>query len=90
MYIQIHSLLSFFFAGKYETLLDDSALALYLTGAENVTFPSGHKPSNTRAYLRQYFDPLPISAIRHLYEIYADDFKLFDYGLDDVLGFEFG
>ncbi|XP_058977224.1 carbohydrate sulfotransferase 13-like [Musca domestica] len=76
--------------GKYETLLDDSALALYLTGAENVTFPSGHKPSNTRSYLRKYFDPLPISAIRHLYEIYADDFKLFDYGLDDVLGFEFG
>uniref|UniRef100_A0A1L8ECK9 Carbohydrate sulfotransferase n=4 Tax=Haematobia irritans TaxID=7368 RepID=A0A1L8ECK9_HAEIR len=76
--------------GKYETLFDDSALALYLTGAENVTFPSGHKPSNTRAYLRKYFDPLPISAIRHLYEVYSDDFKLFDYGLDDVLGFEFG
>ncbi|KNC22804.1 hypothetical protein FF38_08053 [Lucilia cuprina] len=76
--------------GKYETLLDDSALALYLTGAENMTFPTGHKPSNTRAHLREYFDPLPISAIRHLYEVYADDFKLFDYGLDDVLGFEFG
>ncbi|XP_013114439.2 carbohydrate sulfotransferase 13 [Stomoxys calcitrans] len=76
--------------GKYETLFDDSALALYLTGAENVTFPSGHKPSNTRAFLRHYFDPLPISAIRHLYEVYSDDFKLFDYGLDDVLGFEFG
>ncbi|XP_065356757.1 carbohydrate sulfotransferase 11 [Calliphora vicina] len=76
--------------GKYETLLDDSALALYLTGAENMTFPTGHKPSNTRAHLREYFDPLPISAIRHLYEVYADDFKLFDYGLEDVLGFEFG
>lgn len=78
------------FLGKYETLLDDSALALYLTGADNITFPTGTKPSNTRASLRKYFDPLPISVIRLLYEVYTDDFKLFDYGLDDVLGFEFG
>lgn len=77
-------------AGKYDTLLDDSALALYLAGAKNLTFPTGHKPSSTRANLRKYFDPLPIGAIRHLYEIYEEDFRLFDYGMDDVLGFEFG
>ncbi|XP_030383654.1 carbohydrate sulfotransferase 11 [Scaptodrosophila lebanonensis] len=76
--------------GKYETLLDDSALALYLAGGKNLTFPTGHKPSSTRANLRKYFDPLPIGAIRRLYEIYEEDFRLFDYGLDDVLGFEFG
>ncbi|EDW64341.1 carbohydrate sulfotransferase 11 [Drosophila virilis] len=76
--------------GKYDTLLDDSALALYLAGAKNLTFPTGHKPSSTRANLRNYFDPLPIGAIRHLYEIYEEDFRLFDYGMDDVLGFEFG
>ncbi|EDW12877.1 carbohydrate sulfotransferase 13 [Drosophila mojavensis] len=76
--------------GKYDTLLDDSALALYLAGAKNLTFPTGHKPSSTRANLRKYFDPLPIGAIRRLYEIYEEDFRLFDYGLDDVLGFEFG
>ncbi|XP_020809204.1 carbohydrate sulfotransferase 13 [Drosophila serrata] len=76
--------------GKYDTLLDDSALALYLAGANNLTFPTGHKPSSTRANLRKYFDPLPIGAIRKLYEIYEEDFRLFDYGLDDVLGFEFG
>ncbi|XP_030561257.1 carbohydrate sulfotransferase 11 [Drosophila novamexicana] len=76
--------------GKYDTLLDDSALALYLAGAKNLTFPTGHKPSSTRANLRKYFDPLPIGAIRHLYEIYEEDFRLFDYGMDDVLGFEFG
>ncbi|XP_054742661.1 carbohydrate sulfotransferase 13 [Anastrepha obliqua] len=76
--------------GKYGTLLDDSSLALHLAGADNLTFPTGHKPSNTRAHLRLYFDPLPISAIRRLYEIYMDDFRLFEYGLEDVLGFEFG
>ncbi|XP_011192436.1 carbohydrate sulfotransferase 11 [Zeugodacus cucurbitae] len=76
--------------GKYETLLDDSSLALYLAGAANLTFPTGHKPSSTRAHLRSYFDPLPINAIRRLYEIYMDDFRLFEYGLEDVLGFEFG
>ncbi|KMY90624.1 carbohydrate sulfotransferase 13 [Drosophila simulans] len=76
--------------GKYDTLLDDSALALYLAGADNLTFPTGHKPSSTRANLRNYFDPLPIGAIRKLYDIYEDDFRLFDYALDEVLGFEFG
>lgn len=78
------------FPGKYDTLLDDSALALYLAGADNLTFPTGHKPSSTRANLRNYFDPLPIGAIRKLYDIYEDDFRLFDYALDEVLGFEFG
>ncbi|KAH8305465.1 hypothetical protein KR018_006634 [Drosophila ironensis] len=76
--------------GKYDTLLDDSALALYLAGAENLTFPTGHKPSSTRANLRTYFDPLPVSVIWRLYEIYEQDFRLFDYNLEDVLGFEFG
>ncbi|XP_014103305.1 carbohydrate sulfotransferase 11 [Bactrocera oleae] len=76
--------------GKYETLLDDSSLALYLAGADNLTFPTGHKPSRTRAHLRSYFDPLPINAIRRLYEIYMEDFRFFEYGLEDVLGFEFG
>ncbi|XP_017086710.2 carbohydrate sulfotransferase 13 [Drosophila eugracilis] len=76
--------------GKYDTLLDDSALALYLAGANNLTFPTGHKPSSTRANLRNYFDPLPIGAIRKLYDIYEEDFRLFDYALDEVLGFEFG
>ncbi|EDV30961.2 uncharacterized protein Dana_GF14777 [Drosophila ananassae] len=76
--------------GKYDTLLDDSALALYLARARNLIFPTGHKPSSTKANLRTYFDPLPIGSIRRLYEIYEDDFRLFGYGLDDVLGFEFG
>ncbi|XP_017056553.1 carbohydrate sulfotransferase 13 [Drosophila ficusphila] len=76
--------------GKYDTLLDDSALALYLAGASNLTFPTGHKPSTTRSNLRKYFDPLPIGVIRELYDIYEEDFRLFNYGLDEVLGFEFG
>lgn len=80
----------FYFIGKYETLLDDSALALYLTGDNNLTFPTGHKSSGTRSQLKKYFDPIPVGAIRKLYEIYLDDFRLFDYGVEQVLGFEFG
>lgn len=70
--------------------MDDSALALYLTGAYNFSFPAGQKQSNTRNLMREYFDKLNLAAIRGLYEIYSDDFRLFDYSLDEVLGYEFG
>lgn len=74
--------------GKYETLIDDSALALHLAAAGNLTFPTGQRTSGTNVLLRQYFDRVPISVIRSLYKLYEDDFKLFDYTLEDVLGYE--
>lgn len=40
--------------------------------------------------MHEYYDKLNISAIRALYDIYEDDMRLFDYNLDDVLGYELG
>lgn len=73
--------------GKYETLLDDSALALHLAGV-NITFPRSHRSSGTSELLREYFNRVPIGVIKSLYKLYADDFKLFGYSLEDVLGYE--
>uniref|UniRef100_A0A6B2E7X2 Carbohydrate sulfotransferase n=1 Tax=Phlebotomus kandelakii TaxID=1109342 RepID=A0A6B2E7X2_9DIPT len=75
--------------GKYETLIEDSALALQIINA-TVTFPAGQRTSGTSERMRTYFDTLPIGTLRGLYQLYENDFKLFGYSLDDVLGFELG
>lgn len=76
--------------GKYETINDDSALALHMIGADNVTFPTVTRTSGTSEKLLHYLDQLPLGLIRNLYKVYEKDFKLFDYNLDDILGFELG
>lgn len=76
--------------GKYETINDDSALALHMIGADNITFPKVTRTSRTSEKLRHYIDQLPLGLIRNLYKLYESDFKLFDYNLDDILGFELG
>jgi chondroitin 4-sulfotransferase 11 len=76
--------------GKYETINDDSALALHMIGADNVTFPRVTRTSGTSEKLQHYIDQLPLGLIRNLFKLYEDDFKLFDYNLDDILGFELG
>lgn len=73
--------------GKYETLIDDSALALHLAGV-NITFPTSQRTSNTHDLLREYFEQVPVGVTKSLYKLYADDFKLFGYNLEDVLGFD--
>lgn len=78
------------FPGKYETLVDDSVLALHMAGADNYTFPSSQRTSGTGERLRDYFNSIPIAVTRSLYKLYEDDFKLFGYGLEEVLGFELG
>lgn len=74
--------------GKYETLIDDSALALHLAGVTNLTFPSSQRTSGTSELLREYFSKVPLGVTRSLYRLYEDDFKLFGYSLEDVLGYE--
>lgn len=73
--------------GKYETLIDDSALALHLANV-NITFPTSQRTSGTSELLREYFNRIPVSVTKSLYKLYADDFKLFGYSLEDVLGYE--
>lgn len=74
--------------GKYETLIDDSALALHLVGVTNLTFPSSQRTSGTGELLRKYFSAVPLGVTRSVYRLYRDDFKLFGYSLEDVLGYE--
>lgn len=74
--------------GKYETLIDDSALALHIIGLDNLTFPAGQKTSGTSELMTKYFDPFPMKITRNLYKVYEDDFKLFGYTLEDVFGLE--
>ena len=78
------------FLGKYETLIDDSALALHLVSADNLTFPASQRTSGTSERLVEYFRKIPLSTLHSLYKIYEDDFRLFGYSLEDVLGFELG
>ncbi|XP_077296186.1 carbohydrate sulfotransferase 11 [Arctopsyche grandis] len=76
--------------GKYETLLDDSILALNTINASHIPFPRDIRTSGTADKLRQYYGSLPLDLIRRLYEVYKADFKLFNYNLQDILGFDLG
>lgn len=76
--------------GKYETLQDDAALLLDTIGARNVTFPTVKTSGGTAAKLISYFEDLPMRTIRNLYKLYEVDFKMFEYGLEEILGLELG
>lgn len=77
--------LNYHFIGHYETLSQDAKTILEMIGAPPIVFPvtrAGH----TKDRLREYFQQLSIFTIEHLYKKYLADFKLFGYGLEELLG----
>lgn len=78
------------FIGKHETLFQDSDYLLkHVAGVADVKFPRG-PDSNTSSQLASYFTSLDHGTILRLYGTYELDFKLFDYNLQNILGYEVG
>lgn len=68
-------------------MAEDAKAILAMIGAPSINFPvtrNGH----TREKLRFYLQQLSIYEIEALYKLYKYDFKLFGYGLEDILGFD--
>lgn len=81
---------SYDFIGRHESLFQDSDYLLrHVVGAPEVKFPKG-PDSNTSTQLAKYFAPLRHDIILRLYGIFELDFKLFDYDLQNILGYEVG
>ncbi|KAJ8916635.1 hypothetical protein NQ315_000280 [Exocentrus adspersus] len=79
--------LNYTFISHYETLSQDAKTVLDMVGAPNIIFPmtrNGH----TKEHLRMYFQQLSIYEIQALYKMYQPDFKLFGYGLEEMLGYD--
>lgn len=80
----------FYFSGKYETLVDDSLLALHTINASYVQFPRLAHTSGTFEKLYKYYTQLELPLVRKLYKLYKYDFRIFDYDLDNIVGFDLG
>ncbi|KAJ9598199.1 hypothetical protein L9F63_011119 [Diploptera punctata] len=76
--------------GKYETFDQDSEFILKQIGVTNIAFPHAPKSSRTTSNLEKYFSTLEHKIVMQLYNVYAKDFKLFGYSLEDMLGYEAG
>nr|CAI5818783.1 unnamed protein product [Callosobruchus analis] len=75
------------FVGQYETISEDAKTVLAMVNAPDVVFPVT-RTGNTKSWLRFYFQQLSVHEIHQLYKLYEADFKLFGYGLEDILGYE--
>ncbi|XP_050499925.1 carbohydrate sulfotransferase 11-like isoform X2 [Diabrotica virgifera virgifera] len=79
--------LNYTFISHYETINDDSSTILRMVKAPNLLFPVT-RSKRTKDNLRFYFQQLSIYEIEFLYKLYEADFKLFGYGLEDILGYD--
>ncbi|XP_049886586.1 carbohydrate sulfotransferase 11 [Pectinophora gossypiella] len=83
-------LIKYTLVGKYETLLDDSQLALHTINASHIQFPHLAHTSGTSEKLHTYFSQLDLPLIRKLYKLYKHDYRIFNYDLDNIVGFDLG
>ncbi|XP_022820826.1 carbohydrate sulfotransferase 11 [Spodoptera litura] len=83
-------LIKYTLVGKYETLLDDSTLALHTINASHIQFPRLDHTSGTAEKLHRYFSQLDLPLIRRLYKLYKHDYRIFNYNLDNIVGFDLG
>ncbi|XP_050475922.1 carbohydrate sulfotransferase 11 isoform X2 [Bombus huntii] len=81
-------LVNYNLVSKYESLVEDATEVLERMGVESVNFPT--KPVNsepTAKKLEKYYSTLTYKQLRKLADLYKLDLRLFDYSLEDVLGF---
>ncbi|CAK9802330.1 Carbohydrate sulfotransferase 11 [Anthophora quadrimaculata] len=81
-------LVNYNLVSKYESLVEDATEVLERMGVESVSFPT--KPANsepTARKLEKYYSTLTYKQLRKLANLYKLDLRLFDYSLEDVLGF---
>ncbi|XP_078040303.1 carbohydrate sulfotransferase 11 isoform X2 [Augochlora pura] len=81
-------LVNYNLVSKYESLVEDATEVLERMGVESVNFPA--KPVNsepTSKKLEKYYSTLTYRQLRKLADMYKLDLKLFDYSLEEVLGF---
>ncbi|KAG6457331.1 carbohydrate sulfotransferase 11 [Manduca sexta] len=83
-------LIKYTLVGKYETLIDDSLLALHTINASHIPFPRLAHTSGTSEKLYTYFSQLDLPLIRRLYKMYKHDYRIFNYDLDNIVGFDLG
>lgn len=81
-------LVKYDFIGKYESLYSDSDFLLNHIGVKNITFPRVQKTVSTSTYLSKYLPQLSYRTVSQLYKIYYNDFKIFNYNLQEYLGYE--
>ncbi|XP_044763485.1 carbohydrate sulfotransferase 11 isoform X1 [Coccinella septempunctata] len=81
--------INYTFIGKYEHLTEDTESILSIIKAPPVKFPMTNS-AHTKSKVREYFQMLPLKYMHSLYTLYRNDFLLFDYNLESVLGYDFG
>ncbi|KAG5882369.1 hypothetical protein JTB14_036293 [Gonioctena quinquepunctata] len=79
--------LNYTFIGHYEAISQDVKTVLSMVEAPSIVFPLT-RHGHTKERLKFYFQQLSIHDIQALYKLYEPDFRLFGYGLEDLLGYD--